>query len=129
MSDAPRGAPRTLLRLEGLVLFLVAVFAYSLLEASWLLFLGFFLVPDLSILGYLAGPKTGSLVYNAAHTYAAPVALGFVLLWLDIANPAVYSVTWVAHIGFDRMLGYGLKYPTSFRETHLGWIGRAKPAP
>ncbi len=29
------------------------------------------------------------------------------------------SITWVAHIGMDRTLGYGLKYQTNFKDTHL----------
>jgi hypothetical protein len=83
-------------------------------------------VPDLSFAAYLAGPKTGAVVYNAAHSYMAPVAMmtfGFSLaspLWLSIA------MIWMAHIGIDRALGYGLKYSAGFGFTHLGRIGKAQ---
>jgi hypothetical protein len=84
-----------------------------------------FLVPDLSFAGYLAGPRIGAIVYNAAHSTLAPAALmaaGFAL-----ASPLVLSIAmiWLAHIGFDRALGYGLKYSDGFGFTHLGRIGKA----
>jgi hypothetical protein len=85
-----------------------------------------FLVPDLSFAAYLAGPRTGAIVYNAAHSYLLPVALmtaGFAL-----PEPLILSIAmiWLAHIGIDRALGYGLKYEAGFGFTHLGRIGRNK---
>jgi hypothetical protein len=80
--------------------------------------------PDLSMLGYLAGPRVGAIAYNLVHTWAAPVVL-FVIGWwggLPILLPLAFILG--AHIGFDRALGFGLKLPTSFRDTHLGRIGR-----
>jgi hypothetical protein len=97
-------------------------------EGSWWVYAILFLAPDLSFLGYLAGPRIGAVVYNSAHSYMAPVALmtaGFAL-----ASPLVLSIAliWLAHIGIDRALGYGLKYSAGFTFTHLGRIGRDAPA-
>ena len=81
-------------------------------------------MPDLSFAAYLSGPRFGALVYNAAHSYLAPMAMmtsGFAT-----ASPLVLSIAmiWLAHIGFDRALGYGLKYAAGFNFTHLGRIGK-----
>lgn len=106
-------------------MFAVALVLYTIFGDGWLLFAVLFLVPDLAMLGYLAGPRIGALAYNLAHTYAAP-ALVAGAGWL-LAEPLLptLALVWAAHIGFDRMLGYGLKLPTDFRDTHLGRIGRA----
>ena len=118
------GGPRTLLRLEGLTLFAGMLLLYAVWGGSWWIFAVLFLAPDLSFLGYLAGPRAGAAVYNAAHSYMVPMALmtsGFAL-----ASPLTLSIAmiWLAHIGFDRALGYGLKYAAGFGFTHLGRIGR-----
>jgi hypothetical protein len=85
------------------------------------------LAPDLSFLGYLACPKIGAIIYNAAHSYLVPMTL--MTAGFGFAPPLLVSVAmiWLAHIGFDRALGYGLKYSTGFGFTHLGRIGRAAP--
>ena len=128
VSGAPAGAAtgglRTLLRLEGLTLFVGMTLLYVVWEGSWWVYAILFLAPDLSFLGYLASPKAGAILYNAAHSYLAPMALmttGFAL-----SSPLVLSIAmiWLAHIGFDRALGYGLKYFAGFGFTHLGRIGR-----
>ena len=81
-------------------------------------------VPDLSFAAYLAGPRAGALVYNAAHSYLGPVML--MTTGLALASPLVLSIAmiWLAHIGIDRALGYGLKYQAGFAFTHLGKIGK-----
>ena len=123
-TGAVTGGLRLLLRLEGLTLFAGMTLLYAVWGGSWWVYAILFLAPDLSFAAYLADPKTGANVYNAAHSYMAPVALmttGFALaspLWLSIA------MIWMAHIGIDRALGYGLKYPAGFGFTHLGRIGR-----
>jgi hypothetical protein len=83
-----------------------------------------FLAPDLSFLGYLAGPKAGAIAYNAAHSYIVPMAL--MTAGFGFAPPLVLAIAmiWLAHIGFDRALGYGLKYSAGFGFTHLGRIGK-----
>jgi len=125
-SPALDGMPRALLRAEGIAVLITAVLAYHHLRGDWLLFAAVFLVPDLSLLGYLAGPGPGALSYNIAHSYlfAAGIAVASLAFGISI-GPAIAAI-WVAHIGFDRMLGYGLKYPTAFSHTHLGRIGRMK---
>lgn len=87
----------------------------------WLLLLA---APDLSMLGYLAGPRTGAITYNLMHIYALPFLL--MLLGVAAGGPDLIAAggLWLAHIGADRGLGLGLKLPTGFRHTHLGRIGR-----
>ena len=121
---AVTGGVKTLLRLEGLTLMAGMVVLYATWDGSWWVFAVLFFVPDLSFLAYLAGPRTGAIVYNIAHSYMAPVAL--MTLGLGLAAPLTLSVAmiWLAHIGFDRALGYGLKYAAGFSFTHLGRIGR-----
>jgi len=125
-SGAVTGGVRTVLRLEGLTLFVGMVMLYAAWDGSWWVFALLFLAPDLSFLAYLSGPKAGALVYNAAHSYMAPMAL--MTLGFGFAAPLTLSVAmiWLAHIGFDRALGYGLKYAAGFGFTHLGRIGRNK---
>jgi hypothetical protein len=120
------GAPKAILRLEGAAVLAAASAAYSQLEMSWMMFALLFLVPDVSMLGYLAGRRIGATLYNLGHSYVLPVALGGVGVLLSQRLPAELSLIWVAHIGFDRMLGYGLKYPTAFGHTHLGVVGKLK---
>ncbi|WP_421849211.1 DUF4260 domain-containing protein [Novosphingobium sp.] len=120
------GVPRTILRLEGALVLAGTAFAYAHTEGSIHLFLLIFLVPDLSMLGYLAGRAWGAAIYNFSHSYLAPAAL----LGLGFLQPEQLAVQlgliWMAHIGFDRMVGYGLKYRSGFAHTHLGvprWHG------
>lgn len=116
--------PRRLLRVEGAALAAVALLGYAHFGAGWWLFAVLVLAPDLSMLGYLAGPRMGAVAYNAAHTTVLPLALGALgALWGWPAAVAV-ALIWLAHIGIDRVLGYGLKYPDAFGHTHLGRIGR-----
>jgi|SRR3982075_1262192 hypothetical protein len=124
-AGAVTGGLRTLLRLEGLTLFVGMTLLYAVWDGSWWVYAIVFLVPDLSFAAYLAGPRAGAIIYNAAHSYMAPMALmttGFAL-----SSPLVLSIAmiWLAHIGIDRALGYGLKYSAGFGFTHLGRIGRA----
>ena len=119
------GTPRLLLRLEGLALAVVAVFLYPRVSDSWWLFAALILVPDLSFLAYLAGPRAGAAIYNAAHTTALPFALALLGLLLPAIILVAIALIWLAHIGVDRLLGFGLKYPAGFGFTHLGRIGKA----
>lgn len=118
------GTARTVLRLEGALVLVACVWIYSGLNQGWMLFLILFLAPDLAALGYIAGRRTGAAAYNTLHTYLGPLALGIVggVLAMDVV--VGIALIWGAHIGFDRALGYGLKLPTGFRDTHLGGIGR-----
>ena len=111
--------PRRLLRLEGLAVLTGAIVLYFDASYGWLLLLVLFLAPDLSMIGYLGGPRTGALTYDVVHTYALPIALGVAGGLGDSSLATQIALIWAAHIGMDRMLGFGLKYPTAFRDTHL----------
>ena len=129
VSDAPAhgaasGGVATLLRLEGLAVLAAAVSAYAFIGGSWLLFALVLLAPDLAMIGYRFGPAVGAAAYNAAHVYLAPAALGVAGLALGAPTMQALALIWIAHIGLDRTLGYGLKYATGFGDTHLGRIGR-----
>jgi uncharacterized membrane protein len=122
--SAATGGVRWVLRLEGLVIFFLAIYLYRETGADWRFFLLLFLVPDVSFVAYLAGATVGAAAYNVMHTYGAAVlcvAAGYVLAmdWVQAVG-----LIWVAHVGFDRALGYGLKYRAGFAHTHLGRIGR-----
>ena len=123
-AGAVTGGVRTLLRLEGLTLFAGMTLLYAVWDGSWWVYAILFLAPDLSFLGYLAGPRVGAVVYNAAHSYMAPVTL--MVTGFALAAPLVLSIAmiWMAHIGIDRAFGYGLKYSAGFGFTHLGRIGK-----
>jgi len=123
---AATGMPLAILKAEGLALFGLATFAYSRTGESWWMYLILFLFPDLSFFAYMAGNRPGAAIYNALHSYVGPALIGLMGYW--VAQPAVVAVSliWTAHIGFDRMLGYGLKYATGFGHTHLGRTGDAK---
>ena len=124
MSGATKGGVRLVLRLEGLCILIAASVVYSRFGLGWGTFALFFLAPDLSFLGYLAGPKVGAFTYNMAHSYVGAVTClvaGFILPAPTLLGA---GIIWCAHIGFDRALGYGLKYSEGFGFTHLGRIGR-----
>jgi uncharacterized protein DUF4260 len=87
--------------------------------ASWILFVVLLLLPDLAMLGYLRGVRLGTICYNLVHTLIGPfllIAYAFLgkSFWL-----LPYGLIWTSHIGLDRLLGFGLKYPTRFNDTHL----------
>ena len=120
------GAPRIVLRVEGAIVLAASAAAYAKLDGGWEMFALLFFVPDASMMGYFAGNGIGAITYNLGHSYVLPAALGAVgvlsaqhILW-------ALALIWVAHIGLDRMLGYGLKYATAFGDTHLGLHGKAK---
>ena len=119
--QAPLPGPITLLlRLEGLAVGAVSALLYARTGANWWLFAALWLAPDLSILGYLAGPCRGSRVYNAAHTYTLPITLAVCALFLRANSLLPFALIWVNHIAVDRLMGYGLKFSNGFDWTHLG---------
>lgn len=123
MSGETTGMVRIVLRLEGLCVLVAASAAYSKFGLGWGTFALFFLTPDLSLFGYLAGPKVGAISYNLAHSYSGAVACLAAGLVLPAPTLLGVGLIWCAHIGFDRALGYGLKYSDGFTFTHLGRIG------
>jgi Domain of unknown function (DUF4260) len=119
------GGIRLMLRLEGLALFVGMTLLYAVWGGSWWLYLILFLVPDISFAAYLSGPRFGAMIYNAMHTYLIPIPLMVIGLGLEAPLLLSIAIIWLAHIGIDRALGYGLKYSAGFGFTHLGRIGKA----
>ncbi|HVM24831.1 MAG TPA: DUF4260 family protein [Candidatus Limnocylindrales bacterium] len=112
------------LRVEAFALFLAGVVTYLQLNGHPLWLLPLLLAPDVSMVGYLGGPRLGALLYNLVHNLAIGL-LALAVGWLTAIAPlALAGALLVAHVGMDRSLGYGLKLPTDFRDTHLGRIGR-----
>lgn len=128
VAGAATGGVRIVLRLEGLTLFAGMTLVYGLWGGPWWLYFVLFLAPDLSFLAYLAGPKIGAWVYNTMHSSIIPMAM--LTAGFGFAPPLLLSLAliWLSHIGFDRALGYGLKYQAGFGFTHLGRIGKERGA-
>jgi len=122
-SGTVTGSVRIILRAEGLALFACATAAYFWRGDPWWLFVVLFLAPDLSFLGYLAGRRIGAMAYNTAHATLGPLVLGAIGVLAGNETALGLALIWLAHVGFDRVLGYGLKYPSGFADTHLGRIG------
>jgi hypothetical protein len=111
--------PGILLRIEGACVFALSLIFYQALESHrWVYFLAF-LWPDLFMLGYLVSVRLGSRLYNLVHTYIFPFALVGVSYYEQKNGLMSFALIWLAHIGLDRALGFGLKYPTFFKDTHL----------
>lgn len=124
------GTVRWILRFEGLCMLIGALLVYTKLNFSWGTFALFFLTPDISLLAYLSGSRVGALAYNTAHSYIGAIICLVVGYLISTPTLLGVGIIWCAHIGFDRILGYGLKYSTGFNFTHLGTIGRfSKSAP
>lgn len=115
---------RTILRLESLLIFLLSIAAYILLDGNWLLFALFILLPDISMIGYLKNPRLGAITYNFVHNFVLPTLLAALGYFLSINHLLLAGIVLAAHVGLDRTLGYGLKEKTSFKQTHLGKIGK-----
>lgn len=111
--------PRLLLAGEGIAVGAAAVSIYFYADYPWWLLVVLVLAPDLSMLGYLAGPRVGAACYDAAHTYLGPVVLGAIGVITGTDAASEIALIWLTHIGADRALGYGLKYPSAFNDTHL----------
>jgi hypothetical protein len=119
------GAPRRWLRLEGATLVVGAIIAFSTTHQAWWLVPLTVLVPDVLAAGYLGGTRIGARVYNLAHSTPLPALMVGLGWWRAAPIVLALGLVWLAHIGVDRLLGYGLKYNDRFQHTHLGWIGGA----
>jgi len=115
-----------MVRLEWAVVAVAAVVFYGSTGVSWWLFGLLILAPDLSMFGYLRGPRIGAIAYNALHILIVPVLLLLVGHLSGDATAIAVALIWIAHIAIDRALGYGLKLSTGFQDTHLGRIGRER---
>ncbi len=111
--------PAMMLRLEGLAVLLLAVFAYSRLEFSWLVFFLLLLWPDIAIVAYAINKDLGTAVYNLLHTYTMPIIFIAVSIVFSWTFGIQFALIWFAHIGMDRLVGYGLKYRSEFKDTHI----------
>lgn len=111
--------PHVTVRLEGVFVFAAALALYVHLGYGWVLLIVLALAPDVSMLGYLGGDRIGALSYNVAHTYVGPLLLASIGAFGGIDLTVQLALIWGAHIGADRALGYGLKYPTGFKQTHV----------
>jgi hypothetical protein len=120
------GAPRVWLRLEGATLLAGSMLGYSSTNQAWWLVPLALLLPDLSMAGYLGGKRLGAHLYNVAHTTPIPAALVGIGWWQDKSFAIALGLIWLAHIGLDRLIGYGLKYDDDFKHTHLGRMNATK---
>ncbi len=111
--------PGLLLHAEGLAVAAVAVTLYFHEGYAWWLLVALALVPDLAMVAYAAGPRVGAAVYDVAHTYVLPVGLAGAGVVGGSDTAVKLALIWLTHIGVDRAVGYGLKYPTHFKDTHL----------
>lgn len=114
--------PKALLHIEGLAAFAGAITLYAYQGYGWGLFALLLLTPDLSMVGYIVNTRVGAVAYNIAHTYSLPILLGALSFIAGQALGLQLALIWLAHIGMDRAVGYGLKYSASFHDTHLGRV-------
>jgi hypothetical protein len=122
------GQPILWQRIEAAVIFIACVVVYYHLRLNGWLFALLVLAPDLSMVGYTVNTALGATLYNLVHNYGLPLIV-LIISWALVSEIGIaIGLIWLAHCGMDRVLGYGLKYPTSFQATHLGRIGRDKPS-
>lgn len=117
---------RRWLRLEGIAALGLAWATWPVFGGEALWFVVLLLTPDVSMLGYLRGPRLGAIIYNLAHNWFVGGLLFAIGAALAIDAIAMVGILLVGHTGIDRLLGYGLKYPSTFQDTHLGRIGRRR---
>ncbi|MBO7743486.1 DUF4260 domain-containing protein [Paenibacillus sp. MWE-103] len=108
-----------LIRIEGLAVLALGTYMYFSNGYNWIVFLLLLLLPDASMLGYAFNKKAGAYLYNAAHTFVTPLLLLFAGMAFASGFLTMIGFIWLAHIGMDRMMGYGLKYETDFKDTHI----------
>ena len=119
------GAVREWLRLEGVAAFAAGLALFGASGGNWLFVVPLILLPDVSAVGYLAGPRVGAFTYNLLHNWVPGLLALGLGTWLAWPSVQLVAAILIAHVGMDRALGYGLKLPSSFKDTHLGRMGRA----
>lgn len=118
-TTTPISQSRVLLHLEGLSILIAIIVLYAHISGDWLLFGLLLFVPDLGMLGYLVNKSVGSIVYNIVHLTTVPALLLGVGLVIDDQTVFAVALIWLAHIWLDRTVGYGFKYATDFKDTHM----------
>lgn len=114
---------KKIIKTEELAMLILGIWVFSLYNLSWWWFIGFFLVPDIGMLGYLINNRWGAFLYNIFHHKAIAIGIGLLGFYLKLQVLEIAGIILFAHSCFDRMLGYGLKYEKGFKFTHLGEIG------
>jgi hypothetical protein len=112
------------IKLEELGLFILGIYFFNQLEYAWWWFFVLILVPDLSMIGYFFGNKSGAFCYNIAHHRGLAIALYLIGIYCSNVEIQLLGVILFTHSSMDRIFGYGLKYETGFKFTHLGEIGK-----
>ena len=115
---------KTILRIEELAQFVLGIMLFTALDFKWWVFPALLLTPDIGMLGYLVNTKTGAFFYNLFHHKAIAIAILILGYFYFGETVTLIGVILFSHAAFDRIFGYGLKYSDSFRNTHLGKIGK-----
>ena len=117
----------TILKLEETLMFVLGIYLFSLLDYQWWWFLVLILAPDIGMLGYLFGNKIGAFCYNAFHHKGLAIAIYLVGIYLSLPLLQLAGIILFSHASMDRIVGYGLKFESGFKYTHLGEIGSRSP--
>ena len=115
---------KQLIRLEEAAMFLFGIFLFNQLSFAWWWFPALLLLPDISMIGYAAGNKTGAIMYNIFHHKAVALIVYVIGFYFYNETIMLVGIILFAHSSMDRLFGYGLKYFTGFSDTHLGKIGK-----
>ncbi|MFS4455992.1 DUF4260 domain-containing protein [Maribacter sp. 2304DJ31-5] len=115
---------KNLIKLEEVALFVLGIFMFGLLGYPWWWFLLLILAPDIGMIGYVFGNRTGAIVYNAFHHRGLAIAIYFLGMYLSLPIIQLVGIILFSHAAMDRIFGYGLKYDKGFKYTHLGEIGK-----
>lgn len=115
---------KSLLKIEQLTILILCLLFFYHLQYNWWWFIGLFFVPDISMVGYAVNHKVGGIFYNILHHKSLPIVVLILGYLMSESVVLMIGTIWLAHISFDRMLGYGLKHLDHFQNTHLGKIGK-----
>jgi hypothetical protein len=115
---------KSILKIEELALFLFGIYLFNQLNYAWWWFLVLLLTPDFSMIGYVLGNKIGAISYNLFHHRGLALMLFFIGIYTSNSSIQLAGIILFSHSAMDRILGYGLKYETGFKFTHLGEIGK-----
>ena len=113
---------RNTIRIEEAAMFALSIYLFNLTNFEYWWFAVLILVPDIGMLGYIAGSKTGAFTYNLTHHKAIAIVVLCLGWYFSIDWAELCGIIMFGHSSMDRILGYGLKYPDSFHHTHLGWL-------